>query len=79
MIEKARSLNLSIMLGSMNETSLGSAAIGRLAASADYLDMDGPLLLATDIAQGIEYNHGKVSMGSAPGLGVLLNEITREL
>lgn len=79
MIEKARLLNLSVMLGSMNETSLGSAAIGRLAPLADYLDMDGPLLLAEDIAQEIQYQEGKVSLSQLPGLGVELNESVSDL
>jgi L-alanine-DL-glutamate epimerase-like enolase superfamily enzyme len=73
MIEKARALGLKIMIGSMNETSIGSAAIGRLAPLADYLDMDGPLLLADDTASGIKYDNGKVMMSDLPGLGVLVN------
>jgi L-alanine-DL-glutamate epimerase-like enolase superfamily enzyme len=63
------------MIGSMNETSLGSAAIGRLAPLFDYLDMDGPLLLAEDIASGIQYDYGKVIMSDLPGLGVEMNEV----
>lgn len=70
MIEKVRALGLKLMIGSMNETSLGSAAIGRLAPLFDYLDMDGPLLLAEDIALGIEYDYGKVMLSDLPGLGV---------
>ena len=75
MIEKARSLGLKLMIGSMNETSLGSAAIGRLAPLFDYLDMDGPLLLADDIASGIQYDYGKVILSDLPGLGVEMNEV----
>jgi L-alanine-DL-glutamate epimerase-like enolase superfamily enzyme len=70
MIEKARTLGLKVMIGSMNETTIGSAAIGRLAPLADYLDMDGPLLLAEDVARGIQYEDGKVMMSDLPGLGV---------
>jgi L-alanine-DL-glutamate epimerase-like enolase superfamily enzyme len=73
MIEKARILGLQIMIGSMNETTIGSAAIGRLAPLADYLDMDGPLLLAHDTAAGITYNNGKVMMSDLPGLGITLH------
>jgi L-alanine-DL-glutamate epimerase-like enolase superfamily enzyme len=75
MIEKARSLNLQLMIGSMNETSVGSAAIGRLAPLFDYLDMDGPLLLAEDIASGIQYDDGKVILSDLSGLGVDVNEV----
>ena len=74
MIEKARVLGLQLMIGSMNETSLGSASIGRLAPLFDYLDMDGPLLLEEDIASGIQYENGKVIMSDLPGLGVKLKE-----
>jgi L-alanine-DL-glutamate epimerase-like enolase superfamily enzyme len=70
MIDNARSLGLRLMIGSMNETTLGSAAIGRLAPLFDYLDMDGPLLLADDIATGIQYEFGKVILSDLPGLGV---------
>ena len=53
-------------------SSIGSAAIGRLAPLADYLDMDGPLLLADDTATGIMYENGKVLMSDLPGLGITL-------
>ncbi|MDX1938041.1 MAG: dipeptide epimerase, partial [Flavihumibacter sp.] len=52
MIKRARELNLKIMIGCMNESTIGSAAIAHLAPFADYIDMDGPLLLAEDIATG---------------------------
>jgi hypothetical protein len=32
--------------------------------------MDGPLLLAEDVARGIDYNFGKVSVSNKPGLGI---------
>lgn len=70
MINEARELGLSIMLGCMNESSIGSAALAQLAPLADYLDMDGPLLLAEDLATGINYDFGKVLLTTAPGLGI---------
>ena len=54
----------------MNETSIGSAAIFHLSPLVDYLDADGPLLLAEDIAAGLNYEYGKVSCINQPGLGV---------
>ena len=72
MIEKARSLQLKIMLGSMNESSIGTAAIVHLSPLVDYLDADGPLLLAEDIATGLSFENGKVQLSTAPGLGVQL-------
>ncbi|MEO5684273.1 MAG: dipeptide epimerase [Chitinophagaceae bacterium] len=73
MISKARELDLKVMIGCMNETSVGSAAIAHLAPFADYIDMDGPLLLAEDIATGIDYNEGKYTVTGEPGLGIKVN------
>lgn len=70
MIEKARQLNLKIMMGSMNECSIGSAAIAHFLPQLDFVDMDGPLLLKEDIASGLMYDNGVVSVSNAPGLGV---------
>jgi L-alanine-DL-glutamate epimerase-like enolase superfamily enzyme len=70
MIREARSLGLKVMLGCMNESTIGSAAIAHLASGVDYLDMDGPMLLAEDVAQGIAYDQGRVKLADAPGLGI---------
>lgn len=74
MIKKARELNLKIMVGSMNESTIGSAAIAHLLPQIDYVDMDGPLLLSEDIATGLHYNFGKVMVSEKPGLGINLYE-----
>ena len=70
MIKKARELNLKVMIGCMNETTIGTAAIAHLLPLLDHADMDGPLLLAEDIATGISYDYGKISYSDLPGLGV---------
>ena len=70
MITKARELNMKVMLGCMNESSVGTAAIAHLAPLLDYVDMDGPLLLAQDIAKGVGFNFGKIIYNDKPGLGV---------
>ncbi len=70
MIKKARAHNLKIMVGCMNESTIGSAAIAHLIPLIDYVDMDGPLLLAQDIATGISYDYGEVSITHEPGLGI---------
>ncbi|MCE3282828.1 MAG: dipeptide epimerase [Chitinophagaceae bacterium] len=70
MIEKARSLGMKVMMGSMNESSIGSAAIAHFLPQLDLSDIDGPLLLATDIATGLRYEAGKVYVSGAPGLGI---------
>ena len=60
MIKKARELGLKVMVGCMNESSIGTAAIAQLAPLIDYADMDGPLLLAEDIAKGASFEFGKI-------------------
>jgi len=70
MIKKGRSLGMQIMAGSMNESSIGTAAIAQLLHSIDHVDMDGPLLLAEDIASGLSFENGKAIFSNKPGLGV---------
>ncbi|NCU03780.1 MAG: dipeptide epimerase [Chitinophagaceae bacterium] len=73
MIDKARELEMKVMIGCMNESTIGSAAIAHLAPLVDYVDMDGPLLLAEDVATGITYDYGKVGVSDKPGLGIEVN------
>jgi L-alanine-DL-glutamate epimerase-like enolase superfamily enzyme len=77
MIEKARSLNMKIMMGSMNETSIGSAAIAHFLPQLDWVDMDGPLLLDEDIATGLEFENGKIIISDKPGLGIEFTEANK--
>ncbi len=73
MIAKARELNMKVMIGCMNESTIGSAAIAHLAPLADHIDMDGPLLLSEDLATGVTYDHGRVSVSGKNGLGITVN------
>lgn len=70
MIENARTSGMKVMAGSMNESTIGTAAIAHLLPLLDYVDMDGPLLLAEDIATGISFDYGKVIVSTDPGLGI---------
>lgn len=70
MIEKARALGMKVMIGCMNESTVGSAAMAHLAPLVDYIDMDGPLLLTQDVATGIGYENGKIIVSNNPGLGI---------
>jgi L-Ala-D/L-Glu epimerase len=72
MIAKARSLGLKVMIGCMNESSIGSAAIAHLMPACDFADADGPLLLSQDLATGLTYENGKVIVSGRPGLGIAL-------
>jgi L-Ala-D/L-Glu epimerase len=73
MITKARELGLQVLIGCMNESSVGTAAIAQLAPLLDKVDMDGPLLLAEDIAQGVTFDFGKILYTNTPGLGIKIN------
>ena len=68
--QKARQLELKVMIGCMNESTVGSAAIAHLLPFVDYVDMDGPLLLEEDVATGIDYDMGKIIYSAQPGLGI---------
>lgn len=70
MIKDARSLGLKVMMGCMNESSIGTAAVVHFLPQVDYADIDGPLLLASDLASGVKYDHGQVTVGEVPGLGI---------
>ncbi|MBX2888104.1 MAG: dipeptide epimerase [Ferruginibacter sp.] len=72
MIANAHQMDLKVMLGCMNESSIGTAAIAHLAPMADYLDVDGPLLLTEDLARGHEIVDGYFEYNERPGLGLQL-------
>lgn len=72
MIKKARELTMQVMAGSMNESTIGSAAVAHLLPLLDQVDMDGPLLLSEDLATGLTFNEGNVGISDRPGLGISL-------
>jgi L-alanine-DL-glutamate epimerase-like enolase superfamily enzyme len=69
-LHAARACGLKVMLGCMIESSLGIAAAAQLAPLADWLDLDGHLLLAGDPFEGIGGAAGRLTIGVGPGLGV---------
>ena len=70
MIQNARNLDLKVMIGCMNESTVGSAAIAQLAALVDYIDNDGTLLQSAQVGSGITFDYGKMNYGTTSGLGV---------
>lgn len=58
--EAAREHGLKIMVGCMVGTSLGMAPAVLLAQGADFVDLDGPLLLARDREPGLRYEGSNV-------------------
>lgn len=55
MIAAARALKLGVMVGCMVATSLSMAPAVLAAQGAEYVDLDGPLLLAEDRPEGLAY------------------------
>jgi L-alanine-DL-glutamate epimerase-like enolase superfamily enzyme len=74
MIKEARALNLKVMMGSMNESVIGSAAIAQFLPQLDFVDMDGPLLMTELNGIGLNYsfenNIGSIEPLMHYGLGV---------
>jgi L-alanine-DL-glutamate epimerase-like enolase superfamily enzyme len=72
MLARARQLGLKTMVGCMTESTVGISAIGQLLPMLDYVDMDGALLLARDVATGVRIDGGRVILPDGPGCGVRL-------
>lgn len=70
MIKEARTLGLRVMMGSMNESTIGTAAIAHMMPLLDEVDADGPLLLQEDLAEGLKYDNGEIKLTGWPGLGI---------
>ncbi|MEA2364807.1 MAG: L-Ala-D/L-Glu epimerase [Thermoleophilaceae bacterium] len=70
MIHAARALGLRVMLGCMVESQLGVAPAAAIASLADWVDLDGHLLLADEPFTGLRFEDGHVLPSHEPGLGV---------
>ena len=70
MILQARKYDMKVMIGCMSETSCGASAAAQLAPLADWIDLDGPLLLKKDYFEGVKFMDGKIILNSLPGIGV---------
>ena len=65
-----RALDMRIMIGCMVETSVAVTAAAHLAPLCDYVDLDGPLLIANDSYRGVMYEGATLVLPDGPGLGV---------
>lgn len=72
MIARANELGLKTMVGCMTESTVGISAIAQLLPLLDYVDMDGAVLLASDIATGVRVDRGRALFPDRPGCGVEL-------
>ena len=60
--ERARAAGFKLLIGCMVSTSLGMAPARILASTADYVDLDGPLLLARDRENLLSYHDSKIGI-----------------
>lgn len=71
MLERATELGFRTFLGCMEETSVGIAASAAVASLAEWVDLDGNLLLADDPFEGLELGEDcRWRLADTPGLGV---------
>jgi L-Ala-D/L-Glu epimerase len=71
MLARARELGFRTFLGCMEETSLGIAASAHVAALADWIDLDGCLLISGDPFEGLELGPDcRWQLTGDPGLGI---------
>jgi L-alanine-DL-glutamate epimerase-like enolase superfamily enzyme len=71
MLARARELGFRTFLGCMEETSIGIAASAAVGSLAEWVDLDGCLLLDRDPFEGLELGADhRWQLGDSPGLGV---------
>ena len=71
MLARARELGFRTFVGCMEETSVAIAASAAVASLADWVDLDGNLLLADDPFSGLELGADcRWQLTDAPGLGL---------
>jgi L-alanine-DL-glutamate epimerase-like enolase superfamily enzyme len=73
MIDKARVLNLKVLIGCMSETYCAVSAAAQLSPLVDYADLDGPLLMKNNLFNGITFVDGKITLNEEAGIGVIKN------
>jgi L-alanine-DL-glutamate epimerase-like enolase superfamily enzyme len=72
MLQKARELDMKVMIGCMTETSCAALAGAALAPQCDWADLDGPLLTSNNPFVLPEFKDGKWVLGEDVGLGLKL-------
>ena len=63
--ERARESGFKLLIGCMVGTSLGMAPARLLASAAEWVDLDGPLLLARDREHALAYTNGRLGLPSS--------------
>lgn len=73
-IQKAKSLNLKIMLGCMTESIVGISAISHLLSLVDYADVDGSVMIKNNPGFGVLIENGKITFPAVLGSSYLPNK-----
>ncbi len=71
MIRKARELNMGVLMGCMSESSVGCTAAAHLAGLCDWVDLDGPYLIANDPFQGMRLEGERLKVNALQQLSPL--------
>lgn len=76
LLKRAQALGLRIMLGCMIETSIGTTAMAHLAGTAEWLDLDAPMLISNDPFDGVQFDpQATLSVPERAGIGAILKEM----
>lgn len=69
MITTAKALGMKAMIGCTTESSCALSAAAQLAPQMDFADLDGNLLIANDLFDGMKIVDGKITLNDRPGIG----------
>jgi L-alanine-DL-glutamate epimerase-like enolase superfamily enzyme len=72
MIQRARELNMKVLIGCMSETSCATLAAAALAPQCDWADLDGPFLTRNNPFSMPGFANGKWVLSEEAGLGLTL-------
>lgn len=69
-IHTARALKLGVMIGCDLESGVATSAAAQVGPLADFVDIDGPTLLASDPFPTVTYDRCEMKLPTGPGLGI---------
>lgn len=69
-VEKARELDLKLMIGCMGESSVGILGAAAIAPQCDWVDLDSPWLFSNNPYEEPTLTEGRIMLSEAPGLGL---------
>jgi L-alanine-DL-glutamate epimerase-like enolase superfamily enzyme len=67
----AKAFGMKVMFGCMTETSCAVTAAAQFSPLADWVDLDGNLLISNDVYDGLKVVDGHLALPNRPGIGVV--------